>query len=214
MPWGGSHPRLDGMKTRLPAFGAALLALALTAPAAPAMSPVPADPPVQTAKKKKKKPARYFFVAQQTILAVTTSDCKSLTNDAHRTTETYTVERVSEQRGYLGETMTERGWNQTTLERTGNDPYLPPSRSQTPRNEFKFEDLAAGRAWKKGSTSATFNYGIIGNEYRTKLRLPKLNKELTRSYEQTYRDEKTSDRRCNYSDKVTIKGSVTLQRIQ
>jgi hypothetical protein len=203
------------MRTRLPALGAALLALALTAPAAQALSPVPADPPVQTAaKKKKKKPARYFFVAQQTILSVTTSDCKSVTNDAHRTQETYTVERISEQRGYLGETMTERGTNQTTLERTGNDPYLPPARSQTPKNEFKFEDLAASRAWKKGATTATFNYGIIGNEYRTKLRLPKLNKELTRSFEQTYRDEKTSDDRCNYTDKVTIQGSVTLQRIQ
>ena len=203
------------MIIRLPALGAAVLALAVAAPPSQAITPELADPPVQSAaKKKKKKPARYFFVAQQTILSVTTSDCKSVTNDAHRTQETYTVERISEQRGYLGETMTERGTNQTTLERTGNDPYLPPTRSQTPKNEFKFEDLASSRAWKKGSTTATFNYGVIGNEYRMKLRLPKLNKELTRSYEKTYRDEKTSDSRCNHTDKVTITGSVTLQRIQ
>ena len=203
------------MKFRFPPIGAAVLALAVAAPSAQALSPIPADPPVQTAaKKKKKKPARYFFVAQQTILSVTTTDCKSVTNDAHRTTETVTVERISEQRGYLGETMTERGTNQTTLERTGNDPYLPPTRSQTAKNEFKFEDLPASRAWKKGRTSATFNYGIIGNEYRMKLRLPKLNKELTKSYEKTYRDETTSDSRCVNTDKVTITGSVTLQRIQ
>jgi hypothetical protein len=145
---------------------------------------------------------------------VTTTDCVSVTNKAHRTKETATVVHFTEYRGYLGGTMSERGYRQTTLERTGNDPYLPPSKSETPKNEFEFPDQSADRFWKKGSQYGTFSYGILGNEYKMKLRLPGVNKEVTKPFDKTYRDQTETDERCINTDKVTIKGAVTLQRIQ
>ena len=190
-----------GAMNKLRAFVFGLCALLAVAPAADA------------ARGKKKLPPKYFFIAHETITSVTTSDCKSIGNDNLRTKETTTFVIFSERRGHLGGNTTSTGYTQTTLERTGNDPYLPPAKSETPKHATKFKD-STSRFWRKGSRTATFRYGIVGNEYSERLTLPKVNRELTRSFDRTYRDESTSDSRCSYTDKVTIKGGVTLQRVQ
>jgi hypothetical protein len=202
--WDPCRVKAGRMSTRIPALAVALGALVVAVPVASAAPE----------KRAAKKPAKYFFVAQQTETSVITTDCKSVTNDAHRTKTTTTAIRFSETRGYLGGTQSERGYNQYIMERSGNDPYLPPYRMEGEKVEFSYNGDSASRTWSKSGSYATFGYGIVDHDYKVRFRLPRLNKEQTKSYNRVHRNEKSSDARCNNTDRTTITGSVTLQRIQ
>jgi hypothetical protein len=156
----------------------------------------------------KPKP-KYFFHFNQTSVITTTSICKSIPSGT--VTERTILTSVREIKGYIGGDATARTTEQTRLTRTGDNPYLPDSDVTTPKRESKFAYDQKGD-WKRGDGRIKFD-PVWGLQSLT-LKLPKVNRERTKSFTKKQKNTPPPSDRCTYEESADINGDLTIQRVQ
>jgi hypothetical protein len=171
--------------------------------------------PAADAKKRPRPAPKYYFSASHTRTVVTVSTCDAIPSG--QTTETVTATIQTEQRGYLGGAMTSSGWRQESIKREtkGND-YLPPYEYVGPREELGKTKGKASESWKVGSSTARYLYWAAGDGAYVPLKLPRPNRETTRTFDGGTKDSDEYDpqSRCAHAERITVTGNVTLQRVR
>ena len=165
--------------------------------------------PVGSAGAKPKPKPKYFFEYNQTVVIVTTSVCRSIPSGT--VTEKSYLTRTTEIKGYIGGTATYRGSEQVRLTRQGDNPHLPDYDTTAPKKEFKGDYDQTGD-WKRRDGRIRFD-PVWGYDSLT-LKLPRVNRERTRSFTKTQQNTPPPSERCTYDEQAEISGDLTIQRVQ
>jgi hypothetical protein len=170
---------------------------------------------VPAAEAKKIPKPKYFFSVTHTRTVTSVSVCDAIPSG--QTTETVTTTTHTEQRGYLGGTMTSSGWRQNSIKReTKDNDYLPPYEYTGPREELGKSKGKASNAWKVKGSRAEYEFYGADAPYYLPLKLPKRNREVTKEFDGGTNDSDSYDpqSKCAHAERITLSGNVTLQRVQ
>ena len=187
---------------------APLAVAAMVLPAQANALTYPLDPPAVEKRKPRPKPKYYFEYNQKSVI-VTTSVCRSLSD--RKVTEKSYVTRTLEIKGYIGGEATGRHSEQVRLTRESDDPQLPPVDTTAPKREWQHSYDQAGD-WKRRDGRIKFD-PVWGYRSLT-LKVPKLNREVTKSFKEEQKNTPPPSERCTYDEKAEINGDLTIQRIQ
>jgi hypothetical protein len=166
-------------------------------------------PAAQPAVAKPKPKPKYYFNYNQKLVLVTTSVCKSIPSGT--VTEKSYLTRTISITGYIGGKSTSRITEQVRLTRQGDNPHLPDYDTTAPAKEIKDEYDQTGD-WKRRDGKIKFD-PVWGYSSLT-LKLPKVNKERTKSFTKTQQNTPPPSERCTYDESAEINGDLTIQRIQ
>jgi hypothetical protein len=187
------------MTKTLPAFGAALCALALAA--------APADAG--------KKPTYYFSITT-TETYITVANCKAIPSG--RTKETTTTTRFFNQTGHLGGGLKTEGWEQTDLKReTIDNEALPPYDIKGEKTTFGSKGRASDELRTRGGRLTHQYFGPDDKNHRMVLRLPaRVNRETSKTSKTNQKRSFPEDpqSRCSYDYDNTHVVNVIIQRIR